>query len=129
MPTSDETAIRALIDTWIAASRAGDTATVLSLLTEDVVFLTPGRAPFGRKEFAADAASFEGLKMDGRADIQEIQILGAHAFVRNHLEVTLVWPGQPAKRMSGYTLSVMRKESDGCWRLARDANLVMPVAD
>jgi ketosteroid isomerase-like protein len=28
--------------------------------------------------------------------------------------------------MSGYTLGVLRKEADGHWRLARDANLVTP---
>jgi ketosteroid isomerase-like protein len=34
-------------------------------------------------------------------------------------------PGQDAPvRRSGYTLTVLRKEADGQWRLARDANLL-----
>jgi ketosteroid isomerase-like protein len=28
--------------------------------------------------------------------------------------------------MSGYAMSVLRKEADGRWRIARDANLVTP---
>jgi ketosteroid isomerase-like protein len=28
--------------------------------------------------------------------------------------------------MSGYAMSILRKEADGRWRIARDANLVVP---
>jgi uncharacterized protein (TIGR02246 family) len=66
------------------------------------------------------------VKMDARADIEEIEIIGNRAFLRNHLQITLTLPGQAPKRMSGYMMGVLRKEADGHWRLARDANLVMP---
>jgi uncharacterized protein (TIGR02246 family) len=33
---SDEHAIRAVIETWLSASKAGDSQTVLSLMAEDV---------------------------------------------------------------------------------------------
>ena len=46
--TEDERAIREVIATWMRASVAGDTATVLSLMTDDVVFLVPGQEPFGK---------------------------------------------------------------------------------
>jgi len=50
----DEQAIRRLVATWLAASKAGDTATVAGLMAEDVVFLTPGQPPMrGRAAFAA----------------------------------------------------------------------------
>lgn len=51
--SEDEAAIRALIERWFAASKAGDTASLLDLMTDDVVFMTPGREPFGKTEFAA----------------------------------------------------------------------------
>ena len=35
----DERAIRDLVDTWMTASREGDTATVLSLMSDDVIFM------------------------------------------------------------------------------------------
>ena len=39
---SDEQEIRQLVSTWMAASKAGDVDTVLSLMADDVVFLMPG---------------------------------------------------------------------------------------
>ena len=39
----------------IAASKAGDVPALMDLMTDDVIFMTPGRPPFGRAEFAADA--------------------------------------------------------------------------
>jgi uncharacterized protein (TIGR02246 family) len=97
-------------------------------MTDDVIFMTPGQPPFGKKEFAANAARMRDVKMDGRADVQEIEVIGNRAFLRNHLQITLTQPGQAPKRMTGYTMGVLRKDADGHWRLARDANLVMPEA-
>jgi ketosteroid isomerase-like protein len=58
--------------------------------------------------------------------VQEIEVFGARAYIRNHIQVELTSPGQTPKRLSGYALSVLRKDPDGRWRIARDANLVMP---
>ncbi len=44
----DEGQIRQVVATWHAASRSGDVDTVLGLMTDDVVFLVPGRAPMQR---------------------------------------------------------------------------------
>lgn len=46
--SSDEQAIRDWIHTWLEASIAGDTERCLSLLADDVVFMTVGRPPFGK---------------------------------------------------------------------------------
>jgi uncharacterized protein (TIGR02246 family) len=120
----DERAIRELVETWMAASKAGDTAAVLELMTDDVLFMVCGREPFGKEEFRANSESMRGLKMDGRAEIQEIEVLGDRAWIRNHIDLTLTPPeGEPLQR-SGYTLTVLRKGDDGRWRLFRDANLV-----
>jgi len=51
--TDDERAIRELVATWMTASQAGDIDTVLGLMTDDVVFMVPGREPFGKEAFAA----------------------------------------------------------------------------
>ena len=60
----DERAIRELIDAWMAASRAGDTQAVLALMADDVVFMVPGREPFGKAEFAAMSQSMSGARVD-----------------------------------------------------------------
>ena len=127
----DEKAICDLVATWMAATKAGDSATVLDLMTDDAVFLVPGRPPFGKSAFAeaAKAQSAASVTFDGESEIQEIRILGDWAFMINRLRVTATQPGsdQPVVR-AGYTLTILRKEG-GQWRLARDANLLAPVAD
>src|ERR1700739_1042781 len=85
---------------------------------EDVIFMTPGRARFGKGEFAANAERMKDFTMKGRHELQEIEILGNHAYIRNYLEITLRKAGDTPKRMSGYTMGILPKESDGRWRLA-----------
>lgn len=129
--TTDEQQIRELVATWLAATRAGDMAAVLPLMTDDVVFLVPGQEPFGREVFAAAArASTPGAPMpqiDGRSDIQEVQVEGELAFLWTKLSVEVTPPhGGKVARRAGHTLTVLRK-CGGRWRIARDANLLMPV--
>ena len=127
MSTDDDTRqIRRLVDSWIAASKAHDLSALMDMMTDDVVFMTPGRAPFGKAEFAADSERMKGIAIDARAEVQEIEVVGPRAYIRNHVRVELSSPGQAPKRVSGYAMSVLRKEADGRWRIARDANLVMP---
>lgn len=123
--TADERAIRTLIDTWMKASMAHDLATVLSLMADDVIFMVPGQKPFGKAEFAAMSVGMKNVAFQGRSDIQEIRVRGDWAYLRNYLEVTVTPPGGAAPmRRAGYTLSILRKDADGRWRLVRDANLL-----
>ena len=122
--TSDERAIRELVDRWMRASRAGDTATVLSLMTDDVVFMTPGREPFGKDAFRSQSAAMARVEIDGRADIVELRVIGDWAYIRNHIDLTVTPPGGTPQKRSGYTLTLLQRQSDGRWLLARDANLV-----
>jgi len=130
--SADEQQIRDLVATWMSATRAGDTATVLSLMTDDVVFLVPGHPPFGKPQFAATLQPPPGTPppvIDGRSEIQEVQVFGDWAFMWTRLQVEMKPPGgaKPVKR-TGHTLSVLRK-SGGKWQLARDANMLTPVRD
>ncbi|WP_419341300.1 YybH family protein [Achromobacter sp. PD1] len=122
--TDDEKAIRQVVETWMAASKAGDLATVLTLMTDDVVFSVPGQEPFGKEAFAALSQSMGDMQIEGTNQIVELQLLGDWAFIRNRIEMTATPPGGNSVRRSGYTLTLLRKESDGKWRLARDANLL-----
>ena len=92
--TADERAIRELVATWMAASRAGDLDTVLGLMTEDVVFMVPGRAPFGKEAFAAQSRGMGEARLEGTSDIRELRILGDWAFMRNHIEISLTPPAE-----------------------------------
>jgi uncharacterized protein (TIGR02246 family) len=121
---SDERAIRELVERWMEASRRGDTAAVLDLMADDVLFMTSGREPFGKDEFRANSESLKDVAMDGRAQIREIKVLGGWAWIRNHIEIVMTPPEGKARHRSGYTLTILRKGDDGRWRLFRDANLV-----
>jgi uncharacterized protein (TIGR02246 family) len=129
--TADEQAIRELVATWMSATKAGDLATVLSLMTDDVVFLVAGKEPFGKQQFAAAMKPpVTGAPLpliDGHSEIQEIWISGDHAYMWAQLRVEVTPPGGVTVQRSGHTLSVLRKEG-GRWRLARDANLLSPVS-
>ncbi|HET9813180.1 MAG TPA: SgcJ/EcaC family oxidoreductase [Sphingomicrobium sp.] len=122
--TDDERAIREVVDSWMAASRSGDIETVLDLMTDDVLFMTPGREPFDKAVFRANSDSMRGAEIAGRAEIREIEVLGDWAWIRNHIDLTVTPEGGDAVRRSGYTLTILRKGADGRWRLFRDANLV-----
>jgi uncharacterized protein (TIGR02246 family) len=122
--TADEKAIREVVETWISASRAGDTDAVLELMTEDALFMVPGREPFGRDAFRAQSQGMKGVRLDGHSDIREIVVLGDWAYLRAHIDMTMTpATGEPIRR-AGYTLTVLRKGHDGRWRLHRDANLM-----
>jgi uncharacterized protein (TIGR02246 family) len=120
----DEGAIRELVDTWMTATREGDVATVLDLMTDDVIFMVPGREPFGKEEFRSQSESMHDRKIDGRADVREVRVLGDWAWIRNHIDLSVTPAGGEPTRRAGYTLTVLRKGADGRWRLFRDANLV-----
>jgi uncharacterized protein (TIGR02246 family) len=126
----DEQAIRDLIATWLAASKAGDTKTVLSLMAADVVFLVPGQPPMrGKSAFAAAQGALNDLDIDATSEIQEIEVSGDWAYSWTKLTV-VVTPrkGGASVKRSGHTLSVLRKQN-GAWVLFRDANLLSLVQD
>jgi uncharacterized protein (TIGR02246 family) len=120
---NDEQAIRDLIETWMNATREGDSARVLELMADDVVFMVPGKPPFGREAFAAQSESLKGVRFDGKSEVLEISVQGDWAWCRTKLAVTTTMPDGTTNRRSGHTLSIFRKDG-GRWRLARDANLL-----
>jgi uncharacterized protein (TIGR02246 family) len=122
--TEDEKAIRDLVSTWIAATKAGDLDTVLGLMSDDVVFMVPGREPFGKQAFAAASKGMQGVQFDGSSEIVELTVLGDWAWIRNRLRVVVTPPGGDRVARSGYTLTILRKNEGGRWVIMRDANLL-----
>ncbi|HRO22534.1 SgcJ/EcaC family oxidoreductase [Betaproteobacteria bacterium PRO5] len=126
---SDEKEIRDLVRTWMVATKSGDSATVLSLMTDDVMFLVPGQEPFGKSVFekASEAQADSLVEFDGHSEILEIRVLGDWAYMLTKLKVVATIPSkeQPIVR-AGHTLTILRKDS-GKWKIARDANLLAPA--
>jgi uncharacterized protein (TIGR02246 family) len=125
----DEQQIRAVIDAWGEASAAGDLAAQFNLMTHDVVFITPGRAPMRRDEFAAQfRAMIEVATLECRSNVQEITISGDLAVCWNFLEVSFTpVEGGETRKHAGNILTAFRRGADGQWRVWRDANMLLPV--
>ena len=123
----DEQAIREMVDTWLEASKRGDVTTLLNLLADDVLFITPGSEPFGKEEFAAgNHEPLKDTKMEADIDIKEINVAGPWAWMRSFLRVTFTPAEGDATKMSGHILTVLQKNPDGQWVIKRDANFVAP---
>jgi uncharacterized protein (TIGR02246 family) len=124
-----EQQIRALIDAWCEASSAGDLTAQFHLMTPDVIFLTSGRAPMRREEFAAGfRAMMELVTLKCRSRVQEITVSGDLALCWNLLEVSFTpIEGGQVRKHAGNVLTALRRGSDGQWRIWRDANLLTPA--
>lgn len=127
--SDDHLAIRALVAEWLAATKRGDSRALLSLMTDDALFLVPGRTPMNKATFAwvSRARAGEQPTFDGVSDIKEIHVEGSIAYMWSHLTVTVTPPnGADPVQRAGNTLTIFRKVG-ATWLLARDANLLVKV--
>ena len=125
--TPDEQSIRSVIDRWVLASAEGDYKTMLTLLADDMVFVVPGAPPFGKQEFeAAWAGPMQGAKIKTDVAVEEVLISGDLGFTRTKLRVEITTTDGNTSAAKGYTMTLFRKQPDGRWLLARDANLLTP---
>jgi uncharacterized protein (TIGR02246 family) len=124
---SDEKAIRDLVNRWHTATTSGDIDTVLSLMADDVIFLSAGNSPMqGRDSFeVALRGVLSQRRIESAGDVQEIGISGALAYcwVNLTVRVTPLLGGDSVVR-SGSAISILRKQIDGSWVVTRDANML-----
>jgi uncharacterized protein (TIGR02246 family) len=123
---NDKDAIRKLVNNWLELNKKGDIESVLQMMTDDVVFTVQGREPFGKEAFASLANTMKSVAIDGTSEIVELEVLGDWAWMRNHLRMTMTPPTGKPTRSSGYTLTILKKNREGKWLIARDANLLAP---
>jgi uncharacterized protein (TIGR02246 family) len=127
----DERRIREVHVTWIDAVNAGDLALLLTLMAQDVVYLSPGRAPFGRHEFPAGfSAAHQHSIIRCVSELEEVAIAGDIAYTRCRDSLSVIpRAGGETTKLAGHRLTIYRKQPDGRWLLARDAHTLTPVAD
>lgn len=129
--TRDEQAIRDVQAAWFEATADGDLPRLLSLMSDDAIFLVAGRPPFGREQFAAMfQAGLASFQITGERDLEEVMVDGNTAYTRTRLDLSLVPnDGGTNRRLAGYAMSVFRRDPVKGWLLARDANLLTPRDD
>ena len=118
--------IRQLIDTWLDASKRHDVPTLLKLLADDVLFITPGREPFGKEEFATTNEQMKDTQLEAAIDIKEIEVVDDWAWMRSFLRVSFTKAGKDPMRLAGHILTILQKNPEGQWVIKRDANFVAP---
>ncbi len=94
-------------------------------MADDVLFMVPGKDPFGKETFTTNSRGMKDHRVEGTGDIQEIKVLGDWAWMHNYLQVTITAPNGNVMKKAGHVLSVLHKNPDGRWQLTRDANLLM----
>lgn len=123
---NEKQAIRDMVHQWLEASKQGDTSTVLNLMADDVLFITPDKEPFGKEAFAATNEQMKDIEMETDIDIKEIEIAGEWAWMRSFLNLTITPAGKEPTKRSGHILTILEKQPDGRWVIKRDANFVKP---
>src|SRR5438309_4108952 len=119
----DERESREIHSTWINAVNAGDLVRLLTLMADDVVFLNPGQAPFGRDGFSANfSAAHQQVRIHCSSELEEVVVVGEVAYTRSRdaLSVTPRAGGEETQ-LAGHRMTVYRKQPAARWLLARDA--------
>ena len=116
-----------IVDAQVIVCCPGRNFVTLKLMTEDVVFLVAGQPPMrGRSRFEAGLRGLlQSHRVESTCDVQEVQVGGNLAYCWTLLTVRMIPKagGKPVVR-SGSALSILAKQSDGAWAVARDANLL-----
>ena len=127
---SEESAVRAVHSSWIEAVNAGDVSRLLTLMTDDVVFLNPGREPLGREEFPHGfRTGHERAFIQCVSEIEEVAIFDQIAYTRCQDSLS-VRPrsGGATMKLAGHRITIYRKQPDSRWLLARDVHTISPVS-
>ncbi len=115
-----------MMDDWRRLTAEGNLDGLLSLLSDDVIFLTPGNPPITKQDFAAGFREVAAkARIESTQDVKELRVSGEIAYAWSHLTIVLI-PNDGGKRSesSGHVLSVYQRSPSGRWLLSRDANLV-----
>lgn len=127
---ADDRAVREVHARWIDAVNGGDLAGLLGLMTQDAVFLNPGREPVGRDAFPEGfSGAHERAGIHCVSELQDVVVAADVAYTLSRDSLRMApHAGGSALELAGDRLTVYRRQPDGRWLLARDAHTLTPVA-
>src|SRR5256714_7395794 len=89
--------IRQLMDKWRQLMAEGDVDGLLSLTTDDVVFLTPGNPPVTRQDFAAGFRQVSAkARIESTQEVKDLRVSGDIAYAWSYLSVVMTPKGEGA---------------------------------
>jgi len=114
--------ILAARDAWIVAVKAKNIDQLMSLITDDIVMMHPGRpSVVGRAANRVDLeAALARFDVDQEAVSDETIVVGDWAFDRSRVvtRLTPISGGEPIVSHSK-ALTILRRSQDGSWQIAR----------
>ena len=114
--------IRRVAACWTAAVEAGDIETLGRLMTEDIVVIHGnGRMVCGRDALMNDTArSLKDFSVRQTVESEETIVAGEWAFDRAKVHTVIsTREGGETKQFDSRTVTLLRKHSEGEWRVAR----------
>lgn len=120
--SEDEQSIRRLGDEWEKAVEARDLDRILSLVTDDVVFMPPGAPAIEGKRALEETyrAFFARYSIKQTFAPEEIKISGDWAFTRGADVLTLVpLDGNLPVVVRARGISILKRDESGSWQFAR----------
>jgi uncharacterized protein (TIGR02246 family) len=123
---ADVTAIRHVVDDWVAGYNAGSIDRVMDVYDSDIVEMYQGGPTDVGK--TAIAAAYKGMidPNNGHlaAQTDEIQVFGDIAFLRGTFDLVMTpKSGGEAHEIRRRQLAILRKATDGRWRIIRSVSL------
>ena len=109
-------AVAKIIEPWNQACLDRDWDTLLSMCTDDVVFMPPGAAEVTGEEVRPWLDSFPVIRAM-EWSVGDLEENGDVAHLRGPLRQTVEIDGQP-EEFEGKYCDVMKKGSDGQWRFS-----------
>ncbi|MHA2356614.1 MAG: YybH family protein [Candidatus Thorarchaeota archaeon] len=129
----DVAAIREVLNQFVTSTNTGDFDLWISLWADDGIQMPPNApAKMGREQIReVSKSTFENMKMDiAIKSIEELEVHGDLGFARGEysLRLTPKAGGETIDAMpDGKVLTILRKQSDGSWKIAYDCfNSNMP---
>jgi len=121
---SNDTAAHQAHANYVRVINSNNTDSLMTMLTEDVVYLAAGEKPFVGKAAVRPWVDgyFKAFHTTWEKPVDEFVVAGDVAYERYHWTSTdiPVAGGKPIVD-TGWGLIVYRRDADGVWRVARDS--------
>jgi uncharacterized protein (TIGR02246 family) len=121
-------AIGKIRDGWKAAADKKDNATVASYYTDDAEFVgSDGPPAKGRAAIEKAFGTALPMTMSTTIDSHDLQVQGDMAYDYGEYTQEINPPKAKPKTEHGYYVVVLRRQSDGSWKIVRHVSTVPPT--